>query len=208
MRLGNHDDNGSIDAFVSDKPPILVYNDYEINVWSKMKVVYNMIREINTAWLTDPLYDGRNLIECLGIQGHSVVNPVIASQNQRAVALFADLIEEGLLTSICFSEVDIRQPDGAPGGEALAPSVLNQKQADAIGYQYALFFKMFEKYKKYIDHVIIWDQYGSSWMDSYVLFDHDIKASQAYYAAMDPDRFIRGHSYLNEYFIGEYEKVK
>ena len=208
MKLDNHDDNGSIDAFVNEKPPILVYNDYEINVWSKMKVAYNMIKELNTIWKNDPLYDGRNLIECLGIQGHCTVNPTIASQNFRAVASFADLIEEGLLDSICYSEVDVRQPDGAPGGEALAPAVLNQKQADAIGYQYALFFKIFDKYKKYIDHVVIWNQYGSSWMSSYVLFDHEKMASQAYYAIMDPDKFIQGHSYLDEYFAGEYEKIK
>ena len=208
MKLDNHDNQGSIDDFINEKPPILVYNDYEINVWSKMQVAYNMIKELNAEWKNDPLYDGRNLIECLGIQGHCTVNPTVASQNKRAVASFAALIDEGLLDSICFSEVDIRQPDGAPGGEALAPSVLNQKQADAIGYQYALLFKMFEKYKKYIDHVIIWSSYGSSWNSSYVLFDHEKKASQAYYAAMDPDKFIQGHSYLDEYFDGEYSKIK
>jgi len=207
MKLDNNDDGGSIDAFISENPPLLVYNDYEINVWSKMRVVYNMIKEINTKWKTDPLYDGRNLIECLGYQGHEVVNPTIASQSQRAVALFADLVDEDLLNSICYSEVDIRQTNGAPGGEALAPAVLNQKQADSIAYQYALLFKMFDNYKKYIDHVIIWSQYGAGWTRSYVLFDHEKKASQAYYAAMDPDKFIQGHSYLDEYFEGEYDKI-
>ena len=204
MKLDGHDHDGSIDAYVSEKPPILVYNDYEFNVFSKMKIAYNMIKEINTAWRTDPLYDGRNLIECLGFQGHFTVNPTIASQNQRTIVTFAELIDEGLLDSICFSEFDIRQPDGAPGGQALAPAVLNQKQADCLGYQYALFFKLFDVYKKYIDHVVIWNQFGSSWNNSYVLFDHEKMASQAYYAAMDPDKFIRGHKYLDDYFAGEY----
>jgi GH35 family endo-1,4-beta-xylanase len=208
MKLDNHDKNGSIDAYINEKPPVLVYNDFEINIWSKMKVAYNMISEINSAWRTDPLYDGRNLIECLGIQGHTTVNPVVASQSQHSVDLIAGLIDEGLLDSICYSELDVRQPDGAPGGEAIAPAVLNQKQADTIGYQYALFFKMFEKYKKYIDHVIIWSQFGSSWMNSYVPFDHEKKASQAYYGIMDPDKFMKGHAYLDEYFDGEYNKLK
>jgi len=44
----------------------------------------------------------------------------------------------------------------AEDGDALASAVMNQKLADCVGCQYALFFKMFEKYKKYIDHVIIW----------------------------------------------------
>jgi len=207
MKMDNHDNNGSIDDFICEKPPILSYNDYEINIWSKMRVAYNMISELNTAWKSDPLYDGRNLIECLGIQGHCTVNPNIASQNRRAVQMFADLIDDNLLDCIAYSEVDIRQPDGAPGGGALAPSVLNQKQADSIGYQYALLFKIFEEYKKYIDRVIIWSPYGSSWMNSYVLFDHEKKASQAYYAIMDPERFIIGHKYLIDYFAGEYERL-
>jgi len=144
----------------------------------------------------------------MGIQGHETVGPAMVSQNQSSMEMFVSLIDEGLLNSVCYSEVDIKQSDNAPGGGALAPAVLNQKQADVIGYQYALLFKMFEKYKKYIDHVIFWGQYGSSWMKSYLPFDHDKMASQAYYGIMDPDRFISGHSYLDSYFAGEYEKLK
>jgi len=208
MKLDSHDKDGSIDDYISVKPPILVYNDNNLINFSKTKVACNMIREINTVWKTDELYDGRNLIECIGIQGHETVDPVMVSQNQASLAMFTNLIDEGLLDWICYSEVDIKQTETAPGGGSLAPAVLNQKQADAIGYQYALLFKMFEKYKKYIDHVIFWGQYGSSWLRSYLPFDQDKKASQAYYGIMDPDRFILGHSYLDSYFTGEYEKVK
>jgi GH35 family endo-1,4-beta-xylanase len=207
MKLDFHDDDGSIDAFISEKPPVLVYNDGGMSGYSKTKIACNMIREINTAWESDPLYDGRNLIECMGIQGHETVAPDMASRNQHSIAAFAGLIDMGLLNCICYSEIDIRQPDSAPGGGANAPEILNQKQADAIGYQYALLFKLFEKYKKYIDHVIFWSPYGVSWMGSYVLFDQNQIASQAYYGIMDPDRFIKGHSYLDEYFAGEYDKI-
>ncbi|MDR0501962.1 MAG: endo-1,4-beta-xylanase [Treponema sp.] len=207
MKHDSNDNNGSIDAYISEKPPVLIFNDYEMGFYSKAKVAYNMIKELNTLWKTDPLYDGRNLIECMGIQGHETVSPVCASQNQTAVAMYASLIDEGLLDSVCYSELDIRQPDTAPGGLALAPSVLTRTQADAIGYQYALFFKMLEKYKNYISHVIFWSQNDPSWMNSYVLFDHHLNASQAYYGIMDPDRFIKGHSYLDKFFDGEYEKL-
>jgi len=207
MKMDNHDNNGSIDAFICEKPPLLIYNDYEIIAWSKSKVIYNMTKELNTAWKTDPLYDGRNLIECIGIQGHDTVSPVLASQNLQVLTLFTGLINESLLDKICYSEIDIKQPASAPGGRAVAPDVLNEKQADVIGYQYALLFKLFGKFKKYIDHVIIWNQSGSGWQNSYVLFDHEQMASQAYYAVMDPDKFIQGHSYLNSYFSGEYNKI-
>ncbi|MDR2941076.1 MAG: endo-1,4-beta-xylanase [Treponema sp.] len=207
MKLDNHDKNGSIDAYVSEAPPILVYNEKNLANYSKTKVVCNMIGEINTAWKSDELYDGRNLIECIGIQGHEVLAQDLVSRTQNSISAFAGLIDNGLLNCICYSEMDIRQSDSAPGGGANAPEILNQKQADTIGYQYALFFKLFEKYKKYIDHVIIWSPFGSSWMGSYVLFDHNQMASQAYYGIMDPDRFIKGHSYLDKYFAGEYNKI-
>jgi len=207
MKMDFHDDNGSIDAYVSEKPPILVYNEYEITGFSKTRVACNMIKELNTAWLSDPLYDGRNLIECMGIQGHETVSPNMASRNQSYISSFAGLIDNDLLDWICYSEIDMRQSDSAPGGGARAPEILNQEQADTIGYQYALLFKLFEKYKNYIDHVIIWSPYGESYMNSYVLFDQNQMASQAYYAIMDPDRFIKGHSYLDKYFAGEYQKI-
>jgi GH35 family endo-1,4-beta-xylanase len=208
MKMDNHDINGSIDAYITEKPPILIYNDYDIISQTKLRIIYCIIKELNIAWKTDPLYDGRNLIECMGIQGHDTVSPVLASLNQQSISIFTELIDEGLLDTICYSEIDIRQPAGAPGGKAMAPDILNQKQADVIGYQYALLFKLFDKYKKYIDHVIIWNQHGSGWANSYVLFDHKQMASQAYYAIMDPDKFIKGHSYLDSYFAGEYEKIQ
>jgi GH35 family endo-1,4-beta-xylanase len=208
MKLDFHDDNGSIDAYISENPPILVYNGYEIASYSKTTIVCDMLMELNTMWKSDPLYDGRNLIECMGIHGHETVTPTTASRNQSYILALADIIDNGLLDCICYSEIDIKQTYTSPGGGAQAPEILNQKQADAIGYQYALLFKLFEKYKKYIDHVIIWSPFGASLMNSYVLFDQNQMASQAYYGIMDPDRFIKGHSYLDEYFAGEYDKVR
>ena len=208
MKMDNHDKNGSIDDYITKIPPLLILNDYEFTSFSKTKAACNMIRELNELWKTDPLYDGRNLIECLGIQGHEWISPTRISQNQRAVAMFAGLIDEGSLDKICYSEVDFRLPDHAPGGQALAPDILNLKQADALGYQYALFFKMLDKYKKYIDHVIFWGEYGMGYLSSYLPFDQDQMASQGYYGIMEPDKFIQGHTYLTEYFEDEYERVQ
>jgi GH35 family endo-1,4-beta-xylanase len=200
MKLDGHDDKGSIDAYVTDAPPLLAYNDYGIATYTKARMAYNMIKELNAAWLSDPLYDGRPLIEIMSIQGHDAISPTLASDNQAAIALFAALIDEGLLGGITFSELDLRIPDSAPGGGSLAPAVLNRRQADALGYQYALLFKVFEEYARYIDHVIIWGIAGWSWQDSYVVFNEKLQANQGYYGIMDPDRFIKGHSYLDYYF--------
>jgi GH35 family endo-1,4-beta-xylanase len=213
---GFHDDrqadgqSGSIDAFVSKTPPLLFYNDYDLYQFTKAQAAYNMVKELNRTWLDDPLYDGRLLIEGIGIQGHDSVGSSLASNNQRSIALFAKLIDEGLLATIAISELDLMQPDSAPGGAAnsINGDVLNQKQADAIAYQFALLFKVYEKYSGYISRITFWGSQDPGWGGSYKPFDRDGNAAPAYYAVMDPDRFIKGHSYLDSYFAGEYDRVK
>jgi GH35 family endo-1,4-beta-xylanase len=214
MKLDGHDRAGSgatagnIDAYITKDPPRLTYNDYGIAGWPKAKVAYNMIKELNTLWQTDALYDGRPLIEVMGIQGHDSIEPTLASDNQRVIALFAGLVDQKLLSGIAYSELDLKMLESTPGGPATAPAVMNQKQADALGYQYALLYKVFAKYAHYIDHIISWGLTGSGWQGSYVLFNADQNANQGYYGVMDPDKFIAGHSYLDAYFEGEYAKAQ
>lgn len=208
MKLDGHDAEGSIDAYIVDSPPKLTYNDYGIGTRSKARTVYNMIRDLNIAWLSDPLFDGRPLIEDAGIQGHDSVGRTLASDNQYAIALYATLVDQGLLSGISYSELDLKMPTSAPGGGATAPAALNVRQSDALGYQYALMYKLFTKFAPYIDHIISWGVSGSGWQGSYVLFDQQSNANAGYYGAMDPDRFILGHSYLDPYFEGEYEKLE
>jgi len=200
MKIDGHDKNGSIDAYITENPPLLTYNEYGINSYTKTKMTFNMLKELNTLWLSDPLYDERPLIEIMGIQGHDALGPSLAGDNERAIELFSRLIDQGLLSKIAYSEFDIKLLNSTPGGGALAPDILNQKQADALGYQYALLYKMFAKYAKYIDHVISWGTAGSGWQGSYVLFNSLEQANQGYYGIMSPDRFIMGHSYLDKYF--------
>jgi GH35 family endo-1,4-beta-xylanase len=208
MKLDGHDVDGSVDAYVLENPPKLTYNDYDIGTRSKARTVYNMIRELNTAWLSDPLYDGRPLIEDMGIQGHDSIGQSLASNNQYAMALYASLVDQGLLSGISFSELDLKVPTNAPGGGATAPAVLNVRQSDALGYQYALMYRLFTKFAPYVDHIISWGVSGSGWQGSYVLFDSQTNANAGYYGAMNPDRFILGHSYLDDFFEGEHEKLE
>jgi len=154
MKMDGHAIDGSIDMYVLENPPILVYNDYDMGVRSKARTTYNMVREMNLAWRNDPLYDGRPLIESVGLQGHDTLGRTLASDNQYAMALFASLVREGLLVNICFSEFDIKMPTSAPGGGALAPARLNILQSQALGYQYALMYRLFEKYSDYVGHII------------------------------------------------------
>lgn len=208
MKLDGHDDNGSIDAYIQANPPLLAYNDYSYSTYTKARTVYNMVKALNTAWLSDPLYDGRNLIELIGSETHDSVGPTEASDNQVALALFASLVDQHLLTGISASEFDLLVGTNAPGGGAVAPATLNVRQSDALGYQYALMYKMYSKFAPYMNHVISWGTSGSGWQGSYVLFDGSSNADSGYYGAMNPDRYVLGHSYLDSYFSGEYNKLQ
>jgi hypothetical protein len=208
MKMDGHDDGGSIDAFIQANPPKLTYNDYDFTSKTKARTVYNMVLALNTAWLSDPLYDGRPLIEVVGIQGHDSVGKTVASSNQYAVALCASLIDRHLLSAISYSEFDLTMPTSAPGGGATAPAVLNIRQSDALGYEYALMYKLFTKFAPYMDHIISWGVAGSGWQGSYVLFDGNSNADAGYYGAMNPNRYVLGHSYLDSFFDGEYQKLQ
>jgi len=207
MKLDGHDQNGSIDAYIQENPPKLTYNDYGTSSHTKSRVMYNMVKALNTAWQKDPLFDGRPLIEVVGFQGHDSVSPTLASDNQYAMSMFASLIDQGLLSGISFSEFDLKLLTDAPGGGATAPAALNVRQSDALGYEYALMYKLFTKFANYVDHIISWGVSGSGWQGSYVLFDQQSNANAGYYAAMNPDKFIAGHTYLDYYFDGEYDKL-
>jgi GH35 family endo-1,4-beta-xylanase len=208
MKLDGHDDGGSIDAYIMSNPVKVVYNDYGFTARSKARTVYNMVRALNTAWLSDPLYDGRPLIEFVGNQAHDLVNATQASDTQYSTALFAKLVDDHLLSGIVFSEFDLQMPTSAPGGGATAPAALNIRQSDALGYQYALMYKLFTKFAPYIHHVLSWGVSGSGWQGSYVLFDGSSNANAGYYGTMNPNRFLLGHSYLDDFFAGENDKLK
>jgi GH35 family endo-1,4-beta-xylanase len=208
MKLDGHDDNGSIDAYVMANPPKVTYNDYGYTARTKARTVYNMVLALNTAWLSDPLYDGRPLIELIGSEAHDAIGNTEASDNQYALALFASLVDRHLLSGISASEFDLLMPTNAPGGGATAPAALNIRQSDALGYQYALMYKLFTKFSPYMDHVISWGLAGSGWQGSYVLFDSNSNADSGYYGAMNPNRYILGHSYLDSFFAGENDKLQ
>jgi hypothetical protein len=69
-------------------------------------------------------------------------------------------------------------------------------------------YKLCTKFAPYVNHVISWGTSGSGWQGSYALFDSNSDADSGYYGAMNPDRYILGHSYLDSFFDGEYDKLQ
>ncbi|MCL2834391.1 MAG: endo-1,4-beta-xylanase [Treponema sp.] len=203
LKQDSHDDGGSIDRYIAGKPPVLYYNDYGLNSPTKAKAAYNMIAELNTLWKTDPLYDNRNLIEGIGLQAHYTVSNTLEKEVRASLELFRDLMDRGLLTTIAVSELDLVCGPAAPGGMVIGGNLPSRTQADAVGYQYALLYRLFAEFSPYIQRVTTWGLAEPGWNSHLLLFrsiNGNVYAAPGYYGAYDPDIFISGHSYLDDYF--------
>jgi endo-1,4-beta-xylanase len=159
----------------ADPDAKLYYNDYNLDNLNKSLAVYNLVKELNEKY---PNAGGRPLIDGVGMQGHYGVTTSV-SNVERSLKLFSSL---GIEVSI--SELDVQ----AGSGEKLT-----EPQAAAQGIAYAKLFQVFKKYAADIGRVTFWGlDDGTSWRKaaSPTLFDKELKAKLAFYAVLDPDKFI------------------
>ncbi|MDR1868251.1 MAG: endo-1,4-beta-xylanase [Treponema sp.] len=159
----------------ADPEAMLYYNDYNLDNQNKSLAVYSMVKDINER---NPQVNGRPLIDGIGMQGHYVTNT-----NPTNVRLSIErFISLGVEVSI--TELDI---------QAGSNSQLTEKQALQQGIAYANLFKIFKEYAQHIGRVTLWGlEDSSSWRAATnpLLFDKDLHAKPAFYAASDPERFI------------------
>ena len=154
----------------------LYYNDYNDDNQQKASVMYSMVKDINDRYAAEN--DGRLLIDGIGMQSHYNVNT-----NVENVRLSLEKFSE-LGVEISITELDIT---------AGSDSVLTEKEAIDQAYLYAELFKLYKEYSDHIARVTIWGlDDASSWRTegSPVLFDAELQAKPAYYAIMDPEKFI------------------
>ena len=78
-------------ARMYDPFAILYYNDYNTFASVKREAIAQMVEQINARWTQDPLYDGRLLIEGIGMQAHYNLRawPARTEYVYNAIARFA-----------------------------------------------------------------------------------------------------------------------
>jgi GH35 family endo-1,4-beta-xylanase/peptidoglycan/xylan/chitin deacetylase (PgdA/CDA1 family) len=159
----------------ADPEAKLYYNDYNLDNQNKALAVYNMVRELNEK---NPDAGGRPLIDGVGMQGHYRLNT-----NMDNVRLSMErFISLGVELSI--TELDI---------QAGSDSKQTDRQLVEQGVVYAGLFSLFREYAAHIGRVSIWGlDDGASWRSvaSPCLFDRELRAKPAFYAALNPVSFI------------------
>ncbi|WP_349654881.1 endo-1,4-beta-xylanase [Neobacillus sp. DY30] len=154
----------------------LYYNDYNDDNQSKAEAIYQMVKEINEKYADE--HNGALLIDGIGMQAHYNKNT-----NPENVRLSLEkFISLGVEVSV--TELDIT---------AGTNNVLTEKEAIAQGYLYAQLFKIYKQHADHISRVTFWGlNDATSWRaaQSPLLFDKDLQAKPAYYAVINPEKFI------------------
>ncbi|PTM59165.1 GH35 family endo-1,4-beta-xylanase [Desmospora activa DSM 45169] len=157
----------------------LYYNDYNDDNQPKAEAIYQMVKEINENYAAEN--DGELLIDGIGMQGHYNLN-TNPENVRRSLEKFISL---GV-------EVGVTELDITAGSEG----VLTEEEAVAQGYLYAQLFQLYKEHAEHISRVTFWGlNDATSWRadQSPLLFDRDMQAKPAYYAVIDPEKFIDEH---------------
>src|SRR5690606_5666406 len=109
-----------------DSTAALYYNDY--NETYKYEQISQMVEDLNTKWEQDSRYDGRNLIEGIGLQSHFWIGSKPDVNAQEVETAMERFIETGARISI--TELDI--PYSANGNYHL-DEAKQKEQAELYG---------------------------------------------------------------------------
>lgn len=157
----------------------LYYNDYNDDNQNKATAIYSMVKEINEKYAQT--HPGKLLIDGVGMQAHYNTNT-----NPANVRLSLErFISLGV-------EVSITELDISAGQDHQLPEELAIRQ----GYLYAQLFDLYKEYADHIARVTFWGlDDSSSWRSESnpLLFDKRLQAKPAYYAVIDPDKFLQEH---------------
>jgi len=158
----------------ADPTAILYYNDYNEDVPAKRDAIAQMVEEINAQWKQHAEYDGRLLIEGIGMQSHHNEHHFNPGNVRAALERFA-----ATGAKIAITELDFTY------GTSTEPAVpLTDAQAQAQAANYRTLFDMYKEFPQ-VERVSFWAKDdGQSWRKwgSPVLFDAQGNAKPAFHA--------------------------
>ncbi|MCL2387405.1 MAG: endo-1,4-beta-xylanase [Defluviitaleaceae bacterium] len=175
-------------ARIYDPFAVLYYNDYNEFERNKREAIAAMVESVNERWRNDPLYDGRLLIEGIGMQGHYNLRgwPNTTGLVRAAIQRFA---ETGARISITELNVYLEGGGIVPTDDRL-PELFEEQAV-----RYSQIFNYFLRYSDNIERVtfFIWQdlpaQQGAwrRWPHSQhpALFDLNRQAKPAFFAVLD-----------------------
>jgi GH35 family endo-1,4-beta-xylanase len=149
-------------ARLADPTAILYYNDYNLNNENKAGATHRMVRDVNQRWKENTSeYDGRLLIEGIGMQSHHNTD-VSADSVKKSLTLFREL---GVKISI--SEIDVlcmSYSSSVEGANNAANSTATNTQKLTAANLYAQYFQAFLDNRDIIERVTFWGLFdNASW---------------------------------------------
>jgi endo-1,4-beta-xylanase len=185
------------DAFVfarlADPNATLYYNDYNEDLNNKPECISLMVEDLNAKWKLDPNYDGRLLVEGIGMQSHYWSDAFEADNEINLIeAAMQRFIKTGAVISI--TELDI--PMGTYQKQHNGKN-LTAEQETQQAKQYAELFNLYKKYAEHIQRVTFWGLADSlSWRGQGMplLFDKSYYAKEAFWAVIDPDEYAQSET--------------
>ncbi|MCL1862940.1 MAG: endo-1,4-beta-xylanase [Defluviitaleaceae bacterium] len=157
-----------------DPKAVLYYNDYNEEFDHKCTVIPQMVNEINELWKKHPDYDGRMLIEGIGMQSHHNHVHTNAARIRRALDAF---IKTG-------AEISITEMDFTFGSSENPANPLSPADAAKQTEMYVELFKLYMEYSKHIERVTFWGTNDKkSWRSwgAPTFFDNDCKAKDVFH---------------------------
>ena len=160
---------------------ILYYNDYNEEIPNKRDAIVSMVNYINNKWANHPSYDGRLLIEAIGMQSHYHVTGWTTqwARVREAIVAYA-----GTGARVSITELDITY--GAHGGPAF--EYLTEEQLQTQADRFARVFGYYLELSDYIHRVSLWGMSDNrSWRANGhpLLFDGNFDPKPAFWALLD-----------------------
>ena len=166
-------------ARIYDPFAVLYYNDYNEHVHGKRDAIAQMVVQINERWQSDPLYDGRLLIEGIGMQAHYSLGGWMSNPRYVREALE--------LYSATGARISITEWDITIGGNASNPATPTEQLFANQGVRFERLMGYFLDFSDYIARVSFWGLADHhSWISwGYpLLFDSSFEAKPAFFGVL------------------------